>query len=170
MDNIRCTIEDNKVWFPVVDITRYSKDGKSLHNAASRWLKNNLSEDGFKKLRLKGTATQRGGVLMCVDSDNLRIVGMYESHLRSGKDFRAKWAELPDTPCFPTETKKELSWRNLYSWSKIEHQKNSGLCQKQISELRTLLFAVADRLSMDVGDVNKVMSLKEALNKLGVKQ
>ena len=169
MENIRCVLDNNKLWFPVVDLTRYSKQGKSLHPAATRWLKNNLVESGIKKLRFKGTTVQRGGDLLCVDSDNLRIVGMYEKHLQAGKDFRAKWSELPDTPCFPTDTKKELSWRNLYTWSKTDHQKNSGLCQKRLAELRNLYFIAESRLDVKHPHINEVMSLKEVLQNLELK-
>lgn len=166
MDHVRCKIEDNKLWFPVVDITKYSKDGKNLHRAATRWLKNNLSGDGFRKLKVGGTVSQKGGLLLCVNSDNLRIVGMYESHLRSGKDFRAKWADLPDTPSFPSETKKELSWRNLYAWSKTEHRKNSGLCDSHICELRRVASIISERF--DIKSPEKIMSFREAVAKLGL--
>lgn len=164
---LRCKIEDNKFWFPLVDITRYSKQGNRLHKSAINWLKNNLAAESFRKIRVEGTTTQRGGVVICVDSDSLRIVGMYESHLQTGKDFRVKWSDLPDTPNFPSKTKKELSWRNLYIWSKTEHQKNSGLCAKQLSELRAMYFNI--KYKLDIEDPCKEMSLKEVLTKLGVK-
>lgn len=164
METVRCKIEDGKLWFPVSDITAYSKMGKKLHNSAKRWLKNNLNPSGFKRLHVSGSVIHRAGNFLCVDSENLRIVGMYEAHLKTGKDFRAKWAELPDTPCFPSDVKKELSWRNLYKWSKAEHRKNSGLGDAEVSELRRIAMLVGKHFESP----EKMMSLEEAKIKAGL--
>lgn len=167
MAEVRYVVEDNKMWFPIVDITRYSKEGSKLHKAATKWFKNNISEDSIKKLTVYSSTICRGGKLLCVDANNLKIIGMYERHLLSGKDFRAKWADLPDTPAFTPEIKKELSWKNLYCWSKTDHYRNSGLSSSALSELRVLYSKVAESIGEEKAEQ---LSYVEALKIIGIKQ
>lgn len=164
---IRSKIEEGKIWFPIIDITKYCQDGKSLHKAAVSWLKNNLEESGIKKIYVEGSINQKAGKVLCVDSDNIRIVGMYESHLFSGKNFRAKWSELPDSPCFPSETKKELSWKNLYKWSKAEHLKNCGVNDKTIQYLRVVAREVENKTGMK--NPEEMITFNQALVELNIK-
>lgn len=159
--SIRCEVYDGKLWFPVIDIVRHSKVGGTVHKSASSWLKRNLPVGGIKKIKCVGSVVNKGGNLLCVDSDSVRIVGMYESHLKSGMDFRVKWADLPDTPVFDSEIKRELSWKNLYKWSKTEHHLNTGLDQNSVSKLRAIYVTLENRLDRE--KLSK-LSLKEAVS------
>lgn len=160
----RCVVVDSKTWFPLVDITKKCKNGDKLYPSATRWLKNNISENSIRKIKFKATPTAKGGLLLAISSDSVKIVGMYEAHLASGKDFRAKWADLPDTPMLDTTTKREISWKNLYKWSKTEHLSNTGLCGKYLSELRNTASRVSNILQEDNPETN--LSYNDALHLL----
>lgn len=162
---MRVAVEDGQTWFPVLDITYWSRDGDKLHAAATRWLKNNISENGIRRIKFDRTVGQRAGNLLCVNSDNVALVGMYEAHIRSKKDFRAKWADLPDTPAFTTEATKELCWRNIYKWSKAEHNKRLGAHAKLISGMRVLLHQLADKTGAQFPE--RTYSYAEAVKILG---
>lgn len=134
----RVVFEEGSLWFPVEELVGYklTKPCGKIATGFSSWLNRNLPEGSVRKLPFKRTTSKRGGKLLCVNSDNIKIVGMYQKHIEGGGDFRAKWADLPDSPSFDTNIKWELSWRNAYKWSKPEHIKNSGIDVNQLAEIR----------------------------------
>ena len=163
---IRCNVVDGVAWFPVIDLVDKCKDGEKVHKSAISWLKRNCCEKGLRLIKHNRKGTRRAGKLLSVNFINIRVVGMYEAHLQTGKDFRAKWSELPDTPNFPTDAKLEISWRNLYKWSKVEHIKNTGVCQKQLSFLRSMSLDLSHKEGYS-GNHCESITFKEAKELLG---
>lgn len=135
--SLRCKIEDNQNWFPVVELAAGLKNSKGkLTCGIQAWLKSNLPEGTCKVVHLPRGTLSKAGKFLCVTSDSAKYVSMYERHVLSGNNFRAKWVDLPDVPSFKRDIKVELSWKNVYSWSKTEHRLNSGVDGKTLTEMR----------------------------------
>lgn len=144
---IRCVIEDGNMWFPLVDITTSLKDAKGkIPVSLSSWLVRNLPNGSVRKVHFGRNVVNRAGKLVAVNSDNVKYVNMYENYVRSGKDFRAKWSDLPDEPSFNIDIKYELSWKHCYKWSKVEHAKNTKLTDKALAEMRKIYDMVLSKV------------------------
>ena len=143
---LRSKIEESSTWFPVVDLAcgLKNRQGK-LTCGIQTWLKNNLPEGTCRVVSVPKSTLSRAGKYLCVTSDAAKYVSMYERHVLSGKNFRAKWADLPDSPRFNRDVRLELSWKNVYKWSKTDHRMNSGIDDKSLSEMRSVEQAYVNR-------------------------
>ncbi|MER8583418.1 hypothetical protein NKG95_32905 [Mesorhizobium sp. M1423] len=103
-------------WVAVVDLSKHlrSEIGGGLRPGVAVWLRANLPEGRVGTLKFPRSGDRRGGNLIAVDVRNVDLVGMYAAHIASGKDFRAKWSDLPNSPTLDYDAKLEVWWRQGY--------------------------------------------------------
>lgn len=136
---IRYLTKDGRYWYPVLDTAHSLRSQKGgLRAGVAAWLRNNLPDSDVQTLSFPKTDGRKAGRLIAVAHDQLRIVGMYASHIAKGGNFRARWSELPDYPDFDREMKVEAAWRNLYRWSRATHKSRGGIPQHLVSEMRQI--------------------------------
>lgn len=126
---------DGTFWFPVIDLAGYKiKNEKNrIKPAVIAWLKRNLPDGSIDIFQLEEKKKKK---YVCLSSEASIIFGMYQNHIESGGDFRARWSELPDTPSLFKDSLKELSWKNLYKWSKSEHFAKTKIATRQLEKMR----------------------------------
>jgi hypothetical protein len=166
MSNLTTVNVSGRKFFVIEEIASccIKTPASKLKPAAIAWLKRNLPQKDIIKTSILLPSKKRPLKKFCISSDAINILGVYQAHIESGGDFRARWSDLPDSPSFYHDAKIDISWRNLYSWSYTEHFYNTRLDKKRINDMRSVFSLYFERFGVD-----PVCSLKEAKEQLGIK-
>jgi hypothetical protein len=109
----------------IIDISKHlrSPDG-GLKPGTAKWLRDNLPAASVEVHHFPKVDARRAGSLLAVRASAADMVGLYAAHLRSGKDFRVRWSELPDAPDFDYSARLEMWWRR--GWITTSEAKAKG--------------------------------------------
>ena len=132
--------DNGVVWFPIIDIVGYTlKDtNENLKPSCTSWLRRNVPTGSVKKINIKENGAKKGCKFICICSDEVLTLSIYETHILNGGDFRDRWSLLPDRPALSSNSKKELAWRHLYKWSLAEHNNKLKISTTEICKLRNI--------------------------------
>lgn len=134
MQSPALTLYEGEIWVALSSVSeRLCKKGSlNVRSAARRWLLENIGSDNVKVLRIGGYRRP----LLCVRQSKLHIAGIYAAYLGTGRDFRAKWADLPNKPEIPLDTRLELAWTLIpEAHSNAYVQKKAGVSWKNVIDL-----------------------------------
>ena len=149
-DTPRIAYDQGRAWFPIMDLSGTLRSPRGgLRSGVSRWMRDNLPSEAVSLKKFDKTDRRRAGNLLCVDAERAILVGMYASHIGSGRDFRARWSELPDYPSFDPRMREEVYWRNIWRLSRRELQARGGINQTLATEMRLIWLAYGRRFGRE---------------------